>query len=285
MSQEFHYRLPRRVGGWRPGSHRGSSFGAGLEFVSHMSLYDRPDPRRLDLRASLRHTSDDWLVRVNRQRVGIPVHVLVDVSASMAFGAPQSKLQIIADFVEALGQSAFRVGDALGLLAFDEEERPELFMPALLSRGMGSVMATELRRWQSRPARGKGGLGLADAALHLAGRRGLVFLVSDFHWDLAQLSPVLDLLVHAHVVPMIVWDAAEIEPPLQDAIAPLQDMESGRTRCLWLRPKLRQQWRDGVARRRAQLAQFFAARGVQPFFVCGAFDGEALSQYFFETAA
>jgi uncharacterized protein (DUF58 family) len=285
MSQEFHYRLPRRVGGWHPGSHRGSSLGAGQEFVSHMSLFDRPDPRRLDLRASLRHTGDDWLVRVNRQRVGIPVHVLVDVSASMSFGTPRTKLEVIADFVEALGQSAFRVGDAMGLLAFDDEERPELFMPALLSRGIGSVMASQLRQWRSRPGRGEGRLGLDDAALHLAGRRGLVFLVSDFHWDLEQISPVLDLLVHAHVVPMVVWDAAEMEPPREDAIAPLQDMESGRTRCLWLRPRLRQQWRDGVTARRAQIVQFFAVRGVHPFFVCGAFNGEALSQYFFETAA
>jgi len=285
MSQEFHYRLPRRVGGWRPGSHRGSSLGTGLEFVSHMSLFDRPDPRRLDLRASLRHTGDDWLVRVNRQRVGIPVYVLVDVSPSMSFGAPQTKLQVIADFVEALGQSAFRVGDALGLLAFDDEERPELFMPAMLSRGMGSVMAAQLRAWQSRPGGGEGRLGLDDAALYLAGRRGLVFLVSDFHWDLEQASPVLDLLVRAHVVPMVVWDTAEIEPPREDVIAPMQDMESGRRRVLWLRPKLRQQWRDGVARRRTQLGQFFAARGLHPFFVCGAFNGEALSQYFFETVA
>ena len=52
--QEFHYRLPYRVGGWRPGAHPGTRLGAGQEFVSYMSLYDRPDPRRLDLRASLR---------------------------------------------------------------------------------------------------------------------------------------------------------------------------------------------------------------------------------------
>ena len=43
--QEFHYRLPYRVGGWRPGAHPGTRLGAGQEFVSHMSLYARPDPR------------------------------------------------------------------------------------------------------------------------------------------------------------------------------------------------------------------------------------------------
>jgi hypothetical protein len=285
MSQDFHYRLPHRVGGWRPGSHRGSSLGTGQEFVSHMSLYARPDPRRLDLRASLRQPGDDWQVRVNRQRVAVSVHVLVDVSASMTFGAPKRKLEVVADFVEALGQSAFRVGDALGLQAFDDEERPELFMPALLSRGVGSVMAAQLRQWPARPGSGAGCAGLADAALHLAGRPGLVFLVSDFHWPLDQLAPVLDLMAHACVVPMVVWDAAEIEPPAADAMAPLRDMESGRTRSLWLRPRLRQQWRDGVARRRVELDRFFAAREMHPFYVCGAFNGEALSQYFFEVAA
>src|SRR5215467_4482774 len=111
---EFHYRLPRRLGAWRPGSHPASSLGAGQEFVSHMSLYDRPDPRRLDLRASLRDIRGDWLIRVNRQRAAVPVYVIVDVSASMAVGSHVPKLHVVADFVEALGQSAFRVGDAVG---------------------------------------------------------------------------------------------------------------------------------------------------------------------------
>ena len=102
--------LPYRVGGWRPGAHPGTRLGAGQEFVSHMSLYARPDPRRLDLRASLRDLSNDWLVRVHRQRASVPVHAIVDVSASMAFGARKTKLQVAADFVEALGQSAVAGG-------------------------------------------------------------------------------------------------------------------------------------------------------------------------------
>src|SRR5689334_19156363 len=117
--QEFRYRLPHRAGGQRPGSHPGSSLGAGMEFVAHMKLYDRPDPRRLDLRASLSNIGGDWLVRVHRQRAAISVQVLVDVSSSMRFGSPAAKLDVVADFVEALGPSAFRLGDSVGMLAFD----------------------------------------------------------------------------------------------------------------------------------------------------------------------
>ena len=303
ISQEFHYRLPGRVSGQRPGSHPGSSIGAGQEFVTHMSLYDRPDPRRLDLRASLRGFNDDWLVRVNRQRAGATVRAIVDVSASMTFGGQRPKLHVVADFVEALGLSAFRVGDAVGMMAFDESERADLFMPARLSRGMGSVMSAALRELcdsggaagprASRAAHGQrishgtpGDIsfsdGLEEAASRLAGQQGLVFLVSDFHWPLERLDIVLDLLAHAGVVPLVVWDPDETEPPSPNALATLRDAESDTRRTLWLRPRLRQEWRQAVARRRAEIDSFFAAHSIRPFYVEGAFNADALSRYFFE---
>lgn len=281
-SREFHYRLPRRSGGWRPGSHPGSSLGAGQEFVSHVSLYDRPDPRRLDLRASLREVRGDWLVRVNRQRVSVPVHVIVDVSSSMSFGTPKSKLQVVGDFVTALGHSTFRVGDAFGMLAFDSHERADMFVPALLSRGVGEVMASMLA--DCRGAAGSSE-GLQEAALHLAGRHGLIFIASDFHWPLDRLGGVLDLLAHSYIVPLVIWDPAETRPPERDGLMPLRDVESGRRSTFWLRPNMRARWQEAVERRRAELNALFTARSVRPFYVSGEFDNEALSNYFFEATA
>jgi hypothetical protein len=293
--QEFHYRLPGRVSGQRPGSHPGSSIGAGQEFVSHVSLYDRPDPRRLDLRASLRGLKEEWLVRVNRQRAGASVRAIVDVSASMMFGGQRPKLHVVADFIEALGMSAFRVGDAVGLMAFDEAERPDLYIPARVSRGMGSMMGTALRevcdaggQYGAGRAVSVGGPhtraadGLEDAASRLAGQQGLVFLVSDFHWPLERLDIALDLMAHAGVVPVIVWDPAETEPPTRDALASLRDAETGARRTLWLRPRLRKEWRRSVEQRRAEIDSYFAAHAIRPFYVEGAFDADALSRHFFE---
>jgi hypothetical protein len=285
--REFHYRLPRRIGGWRPGSHRGSSLGAGQEFVSHMRLYDRPDPRRLDLRASMRNIQQDWLVRINRQQASIPVHAVVDVSASMSFGSRTTKLDVAAEFIEALGQSTFRVGDALGMLAFDSRERTDLFVPAMVSRAMGDTMATLLR---STGGTAGDAAGLQDAIQHLAGRRGLVFLVSDFHWPLAGMSAALDLLVRSFVVPVVIWDTAEIHPPTHDGLVhhglvQLRDVESGAQRTLWMRPSVRERWRESAAARRLELDQLFAARAMRPFYVTDHFNSEAMSQYFFEVVA
>ncbi|HWG30682.1 MAG TPA: VWA domain-containing protein [Steroidobacteraceae bacterium] len=283
--QEFHYRLPTRVRGHRPGSHPGLAIGAGQEFVSHVSLYERADPRRLDLRASLRSLRQEWLVRVNRQRAGVAVHAVVDVSASMRFGAG-SKRQMVGDFLESLGLSAFRAGDLLGMLAFDTREREELFLPPRIGRGSGSLLRQRLEEfWDAEGGAEKGddaAQGLELAAKRLAGRDGLVFIVSDFHWPLERLSAALDLLAHSTVVPLIVWDRAEMEPPASNGFALLRDSESGAPRTLWLRPSLRVRWHEAVAHRREQLERVFAAHFIRPLYLQGSFDAEVMSKYFLE---
>ncbi len=247
-----------------------------------MSLYDRPDPRRLDLRASLRSLRGDWLVRVNRQRASIAVNVVADVSASMAFGSRKPKLHVAADFVESLSRSAYRSGDSLGMFAFDARERLDLFVPALVSRGMGSVMAELLRNCKGTAG---GSAGLEQVVQHLAGRQGLIFIVSDFHWPLDRLSAALELLAHAYVVPVVLWDPVETQPPARDSLAFIRDSETGGGRTLWLRPKLRAQWIEAIERRRVELNGIFVSRGVRPFYVDGEFDTEAMSKYFFEAVA
>lgn len=315
--QEFHYRLPARFGGARPGAHRGASLGSGQAFAGHRRLLDQPDPRRLDLRASLRDPRGDWLVRIQRQRVAVPVHAIVDVSASMRFGTLRSKLEVAADFVESLGHSAFRAGDALGLLAFDEDEREDLMRPARHGRGLGRALAAALRASAPRPAPApawrrawrpaappsatppaarRPGVPAAPGALdalrrcarRLAGRPGLVFLVSDFHWPLDGLLEALDDLAPSVVLPMIAWDPAEIEPPAAGTLLALRDAESGARRTVWTGGALPERWRSAVAARRAELRALFDARGLAPFELCGragGFDAEALTRHFMEAVA
>ncbi|MGK6311100.1 DUF58 domain-containing protein [Variovorax sp. DT-64] len=285
---EFHYQLPRRFGGWRPGSQRGLSQGSGQEFAAHRRLFDHPDPRRIDLRASVRDGRGDWLVRIHRLRVAIPVHLVVDVSASMHFGADRRKLDVVADLAEALGYSAFRSGDSVGLLAFDQREREDLFVPARHSRGNGSLMARTLRDCGAPPGtvpHGSALAGLRRTTERLVGRGGLVFLASDFHWPLEGFGELLDQLAPACVVPVVAWDPAETEPPPSRALVALSDAETGVRRSLWMRESLRTRWRDAVATRRAELDALFGSHGMPPFQLHGRFDAEALTRYFMETAA
>jgi uncharacterized protein (DUF58 family) len=285
---EFHYQLPRRFGGWRPGAQRGLSQGSGQEFAAHRRLLDHADPRRIDLRASLRDGRGEWLVRIHRLRVAIPVHLVVDVSASMHFGAERRKLDVVADLAEALGYSAFRGGDSVGLLAFDHRERDDLFVPARHSRGSGSLMARMLRDCRATPETTPHAStldGLRRTSERLLGRGGLVFLASDFHWPVAALGALLDQLAPACVVPVVVWDPAETEAPRARALVALSDAETGTRRSLWMRESLRTRWRAAVQARRAELAALFDAHGMPAFHLHGRFDAEALTRYFLEAAA
>lgn len=283
---EFHYRLPGRASGFRPGSHPGTSFGAGQAFALHARLFDHPDPRRVDLRASVRSVPREWLVRLNLQRVAVPVHLVVDVSASMHFGSRETKLASVADFAAALGYSAFRAGDRVGMLAFDDAPRDDLFFPARYGRATGDAMAAALRACP--PPQRETALdiaGLAQTFGRIAGEAGLVFVVSDFHWPLAGLPQALDQLVHACIVPVVVWDEAETEPPESGALLRVHDIETGAPRTLWLRERTRAQWREAVTERRAALTHAFGQRGIRPFWMNGAFDADRLTQYFEELAA
>lgn len=276
----FHYRLGGRASSRRPGAHAGRVSGAGNEFLAHARLFDHPDPRRLDLRASLRGdpSGDNWLVRTHRQRAAIAMHAVVDVSASMACGSPR-KLDVAADFVESMGASAFKTGDSAGMCAFDGSARHDLYQPARHSRMLGHLMGNALRA--AEPARTPG-CGLLGALQPLAGCEAMVFLVSDFHWPLAQMTAALDLLVRAWVVPLVIWDPTETAPPEANAFLRLRDAESGNLRALWLTPRLRRQWQARIDERRRQLDALFASRHLRPLYIDGRFDAAAISEYFIE---
>lgn len=289
--KEFHYRLPVRVAGARPGSHRGTSVGAGQEFVAHTRLFDYPDPRRIDIRASIRGGHGEWLVRVHRQRVAVPVYAIVDVSASMHFGrdanAP-TKLDAAAQFAEALGYSAFRHGDRVGMLAFDEGEREDLFLPARQVRGAGTLMRTTLldaRVRDSHAAPKSRAGGLERAFSRIAERACLAFLVSDFQWPIETLPDMLRSMSRVWLVPIVVWSSAEVEPPSTRGWLTTHDMETGEQRSLWITDKLRDRWRAGMAARKQHIIDVFAKAGVRPLFVTDTFDADALSRYFVEQVA
>lgn len=274
----FHYQIDGRAAGRRPGSHAGRTGGSGNEFLAHARLFDHPDPRRLDVHASLRAGADEWLVRLYRQRAAVTLLAVVDVSASMACGVPR-KCDVAADFVASMGDSAFSTGDMAGMLAFDSAARDDLFRPPRHSRVIGQDMALQLR---AAVPGGTAGCGVLATLQPLAGREAMVFLVSDFHWPLEQVAAALDLLVQAWVVPLVLWSDEEMQPSAGHNFVRLRDAESGTLRSLWLTPRLRHQWLEHLAERRRQLDMLFAARHIRPLYVTGRYHPAQLTQYFLD---
>lgn len=277
---EFFYRVPWRAGSVYPGAHPGRQGGAGLLFRWHVPLIQYPDPRRIDLRASLLDPFQTCQVRVQEQRSSIPVFVIVDFSASMAYQGRQRKLQTVAEFLSGLADSAHRLGDAVGLVAFAEGSRPILYQPLSRHSQVLRELAAKLAKLDPK---GSNARGLAKASQFLPAQRSLVFFLSDCHLPLAFLKQVMAGLSRHDVVPVVLWDQEE-QGPGQTGLASLRDLETGQARLLWLRPKLRQRLQDAYAERRARLAQLFRRLGREPLFLEDGFKADAVSRYFLEGA-
>lgn len=277
MIPEFHYRLRWRSHRAHPGHHRSNQIGGGDEFAGHAPLAAYPDPRNIDVHATLHDPFGHLMVRLFRQRSSLPVYVLADLSASMGFGQPSSKLQTLAAFTAAASYSAYRTGDPFGFFGCDERIRWDLHLPLRWYKGMPVDFQ---RRLADLERLGCSAEALSEVAPILGRQRSLVFLVSDFHFPLQQCVHVFDSLVHHDVVPIVVWrDEEYTELPAWGWIL-LQDAESGERRRIFMRPGLRERFAARFAERREELDALCRQHGRKPFFLGQTLDADRLSEYF-----
>jgi uncharacterized protein (DUF58 family) len=279
MLKEFHYKIDWRTKSHLPGHHRSSQSGGGLEFRGNLPLLAAPDPRRLDIRASLSDPFEQWYVRSFRQRSQVPVYLIADLSASMAFQGVSRKLDVLADFTESLAYSVHRTGDRFAFVGCDNTLRVDFLLPPTHALGAGLDIAQRLRRLQPI---GTSALGLLDAARQLGQQKSLVFLVSDFHFDDATLTSLLRSLATHCVCPIVLWDRAEYQhlPPF--GLVSVKDSESGRRKTLLLRQSFRERLHAAFETRRTWLFDVFQNNTMRAIFIEDTFDAERLTQHFFQ---
>ena len=264
------YRLRWRPRGVRPGAHPGQGDGGDGTFRALVPLVARPDPRRIDLRASLRDPFEGVHVRTFAPRRATTVAVLTDLSGSMGFDGTGAE---VARLAATLAASAGATGDEFTLIGAGDSVRADAFIPASRRRGLGAQVAATLS--SAEPA-GKSAQGLAAAAERLPRRRCLVFLVSDFLMPQADLDLTLDALWRHDVVPVVVRDSrAEGDVPAW-GLMEIADVETGGRRLAFMRPGLRARWQAAARAWLAALEASFAARGYTPFHLVDRFDPDAL---------
>jgi hypothetical protein len=275
---EFRYKIAWRARSHLPGAHRSTQQGSGFEFVGHKTLIDGADPRRLDIRASIRDPFEQWQARVFSQRSAIPVVVITDLSASMTFQGKQDKWDNVCDFTRTAAWSATRNGDLFSFIACDDQVREDLFLPATLRKS--AVLDLQDRLAQLRPAPRSGAKGLLEAHRWLPQRRSLIFLVSDFHLPLEMTENLLDSLRAHDVIPVVLWDPIERQVPQGRGLLRLQDSETGRHRLIWLRPSVRDRWEQELLEHQQALSRLFALHGRPPLMIESAFNADEITHYF-----
>lgn len=283
--QDFNYRFPDKVFGHVPGSHTGTSLGSGDRFAGFADLFDYPDPRRLDIRASVRSQLSDvlpgeqqrWLVRRYQQRSSVTLWLLADMSSSMSVASVNN--QYVARLAHMIAHSAIRSGDRFAMAGFDNQWRQDVSVMPTRQRSMPQLAADKIL--QARQPEHPGAEGLSQAAELISSPHALVFLASDFCCDLSMVDTTLRRLSHYTVIP-VVWQHDDVDHfPSHAGWTEMRDSETGARHSVWMRPKMKQRWQQTMQDHFEQLDACFNRHRIRPLYVSGAVSPDTLTEYFY----
>jgi uncharacterized protein (DUF58 family) len=193
--------------------------GVGIEFAEHRPYTPGDDLRFLDAHAYAR--SDRLLLKQFSEAQDLDVYILLDCSASMAFG-DGAKLQFAKQLAAALGYVALGHLDRLCIQCFADG------LGARLAPTRGRYQALSMLRFLERQ-RGGGATALDLAARRFVARetqRGLVVVVSD-GYDREGFAAGIDALRYARFAPLVLLVVDPREHTLATGHFALRDCESG----------------------------------------------------------
>jgi len=235
------------------GEYRSVFKGRGMDFDEICPYHPGEEVRSIDWNVTAR-TGRPYMKRYVEERE-LAVWLLVDVSASCRISAPgRTKWETIHELAALLTLSATLNHDRVGLVLFSD--RVEQVLPPRKGRQhalrlLADLLGVEPRNPGSDPAPA------IDAILHMARRRALVVMLSDFLFDVDR--QLLGPAAFRHdLVAVAVNHPSEIEPP-PCGLAAVRDAESGETRMVDLGRTGRDACRSEFAARRAHLREEFLA--------------------------
>jgi hypothetical protein len=194
----------------------------------------------------------------------------------MSFNGHCNKLALAADLAEALAVCAERTGDSFALYPFDVTLRQDLVLQKSFSKAAHSSAIARLRKCSADRS---GVLGALEAAAAIAGKRKLVFLISDFLWSTGDARRIGGVLASHDVVPIELEDSLQSDSLPDWGLLNLKDLESGRRQLVVMRPSLKERWIHARQEHRRRIRQVFDATARQMFSIRDHIDWMQLSSY------
>jgi uncharacterized protein (DUF58 family) len=203
------------------GSYHSVFKGRGMAFSEVRQYQPGDDVRFIDWNVSAR--MNDTYVKVFTEEREMTVMLLVDLSASERFGSvAQPKTETLAELAALLAFSAAKNNDRVGLILFTD--RVERFVPA--KKGAGHVMRVVTEILSAKPEhKGTDIRAALDLLGHMAKRKAVVFLISDFIADGYERALRITSAKH-DLIPIQLVDPREEELP-DLGIVLMEDLETG----------------------------------------------------------
>ena len=250
----------RRVDSLLAGDHRATTLGDGTELAQVRPYVTGDDVRRIDWNVTAR--TRETHVRVHVAERALRTWLLLDTSASMAFGTADRRKWDVAEGVAlAVGHVTARRGNRLGVATFGGVD-PSAHPDRHGRRGLLALLET-LRQEPAGEPLGTTSFGEACArAARLVRRRSLVVAVSDFRGPLDWRRELVRLGARHDVLAVEIRDPREQELPNVGTVW-LVDPETREQLQVDTRDaRMRARFADSAAAERDELARTFRSARV-----------------------
>ncbi len=235
------------------GEYRSVFKGRGMDFDEICPYHPGDEVRSIDWNVTAR-TGRPHVKRYIEERE-LAVWLLVDASASCRITAPgRTKWEALHELAALLALSATHNHDRVGMILWSDQV--EQILPPRKGRQHALRLLSDLLAAQPRRPGSDPGPAF-EALLHLARRRVLVLLLSDFLFDIEREQ--LGAMAFRHdLVGIAVNQPGEIEPP-PCGLAAVRDAETGERLVADLGPAGSGACQRAFAERRARLREEFTA--------------------------
>ena len=279
-SDFFSYHINWKSRGVHPGRHKSDQRGMGIEFAGHSNLLDYPDPRRIDLRMTMRDPMEQVYVRIFNQRSATPVMIFSDLSSSMRFGDDQNnKLIQASEIARIIKNSAYQNSDAIGFVGFHDEIEEKWIAPLSYRPYRVDSLVDQMKSFHSDK---KGTKAISRLPQFLPKYHTLIFFISDFHMPNQDIIQFLNNTKKHTVVPIILWDKKEFSDLPKFGITTMTDPETLEERTILIRKRLIKKIIHQFENQKKQLTEIFHRFDAPPFFIEEKFNPELMTQYFNE---
>ncbi|GMW01849.1 MAG: hypothetical protein AMXMBFR84_29860 [Candidatus Hydrogenedentota bacterium] len=216
------------------GRHKSPYKGSASEFIDYRQYFPGDEMRTIDWKAYAR--TDRFFIKLFQTETDMNTYLLVDRSASMAYGGPAfknilpnpgvSKLEYACYLAAALTFCMVKQGDRVGMTVFDD--RVSAHIPPGGTFGHLYKVLTLLEKL--RPGRKTSISKALRDMFPMFKRRGLLIVISDFIDDPAEVFRALNMYRHRRfeVILFHVLHAHEFELPPLDSIH-FVDAEDGQS--------------------------------------------------------
>ncbi len=168
------------------GAHKSPLCGFAVEFAGHREYVAGDDPKHIDWRVYF--TREKYFIKQYEMETNFICHLVLDVSASMRYGADaQQKMLYAAQMATTLGYAIVQQSDKVSLTTFDDKIVG--FLPP--SNSMAQVVRMTSHLDTLRPVQKTNMADCLKDLITRTRRREIIMIFSDFFTDLDELEPAL----------------------------------------------------------------------------------------------